>query len=536
MRDFRRCWIALAGIALGAVPIGCLSLDTFPGDLPAGTSGSGGMTDIGGTAGTSGTGGSTESTTTTTPIDPSCIPSMADGNTPVADDCGVFVSSSQGNDTNNGTKNAPFKTIMAALASPKAGPRYLCAESFNESVNIGADAALFGGLDCLDDWKWLGTTTKSTLSPVAGGVPLTLDTQDGSSTVNVMVEDVVFDAKAANISGASAVGIIADKDGALTLTRCDVKAGDATDGADGADILGTATAGGNGKPGGDACSASVVLGGASAYNECGSADPIDESLGGEGGIGSVNGGGDGSNGTPAGNANSGKGQAIDIYVCAAGSSGYDGLSGDPGMGGSGLGTISKEGYTGVAGAHGGKGKPGQGGGGGGGSKGGTGANKCPDASNAGGASGGSGGAGGCGGNGGNGGQAGGSSIGIVSLGATLTFVDVAIATGNGGNGGNGNDGQEGGVGGNGGNGGATPPGASLLKSACAGGTGGTGGKGGGGGGGRGGHSIGLAYIGADPGVSGLIIFSGSPGSGGMGSAGAGGDGANGNIAPIAKFD
>lgn len=538
MRDFRRCSIALAGIALGAVPIGCLSPDTFPGDLPTGTAGSGGMTDIGGTGGDGGTGntgGTTGSTTTPATVDPACVPSMTDENTPVTDDCGVFVSSSQGDDTNPGTKAAPFKTIMAALSSPKAGPRYLCAESFNESVNISADATLFGGLDCLDGWKWLGTTTKSALSPVAGGVPLILDTQSGSAPVNMMVEDVVLDAKAAGIAGSSAIGLIADKDAALNLTRCDVMVGDATNGADGADFQGTATAGGNGNPGEPACSANVVFGGASVYNECGSADPTDESLGGDGGIGSTNSGGSGSHGMPLGAANGGDGQIGDVALCTNADGGDDGKSGYPGMGGTALGSVSMSGYTGAHGAPGGKGQPGQGGGGGGGAKGGTGGNKCPDATSSGGASGGSGGAGGCGGNGGNGGHAGGSSIGIISLDATLIFTDLMITTGKGGNGGNGGDGQSGGLGGNGGNGGASPPGAPLLKPGCAGGTGGKGGKGGTGGGGRGGHSIGIAYLGADPMTGGATITLGTGGMGGIGATGGNGDNGS-SAASILRFD
>src|ERR1700691_1445357 len=55
---------------------------------------------------------------------PSCIPSM--NSTPVADSCGVFVSSVSGQDTPDaGTREAPFKTITAALA--KGSTLYVCA-------------------------------------------------------------------------------------------------------------------------------------------------------------------------------------------------------------------------------------------------------------------------------------------------------------------------------------------------------------------------------------------------------------------------
>jgi hypothetical protein len=71
---------------------------------------------------------------------------------PVRDDCGLFVSSSKGDD-NDGSNDKPYATIAKALASPESGPIYLCAETFAEAVHIKSGRKIYGGLDCAKDWK-----------------------------------------------------------------------------------------------------------------------------------------------------------------------------------------------------------------------------------------------------------------------------------------------------------------------------------------------------------------------------------------------
>jgi hypothetical protein len=70
--------------------------------------------------------------------------------------------------------------------------------------------------------------------------------------------------------------------------------------------------------------------------------------------------------------------------------------------------------------------------------------------------------------------------------------------------------------------------------ACAGGYGGQGGFGGKGGGGRGGHSIGIAYVGAEPLTDGATIEIGAAGPGGTGADGTG-QGADGVRATAQEF-
>jgi hypothetical protein len=451
-----------------------------------------------------------------TPAD--CVPS--ENSKPVEDTCGVFVSSSKGADGAAGTKSAPLKTLAEAITKANGLPVYACAEAFAGSVTLASGSAIFGGLDCTKDWAYVGATTKSTLTGDADKPALVL-----ASTANgAKVEDFTITAANAMTAGGSSIAVVVD--GATAeLSRCDLIAGDAIAGAAGAAYPSAAQAGAMGLPGSDACKANSILGGDSVVSMCGMPD----SISGLGGNGTVNSGGDGSNGSPGAAMNRGIGEVG--AVCTAGTVGDAGPAGMPGAGATGAGTIDKTGYTGAAGMPGTGGGPGQGGGGGGGAKGGTGMNQCM-AGMAGGASGGSGGSGGCGGLGGKSGSAGGSSIGLISLKANVSFTDVKVSTGNGGPGGDGGPGQDGGLGGAPGAGGTAPSG---LKPACNGGNGAMGGKGGKGGGGLGGHAIGIAHTGTAPPMKGVTFDKkGTAGKGGAG-ADAMHDGAAGVQADMQSF-
>ncbi len=446
--------------------------------------------------------------------DPGCVPTILTST--VHKDCGVFVSSSQGDDGNDGdgSQTKPYATIGKALGAAKDRRIYLCAETFTEAVHLNADATIYGGLDCASaEWKWNSATKKTEISPEAGQVPLVLD-----PGVAARVENVALRAKDAVEAGGSSIAIIATPGAELELTRCDVEAGAAKDGAAGENFAMSAAGGTTGDPGAEACTAAIVVPGAGVTNACDEVDLNDNSISGAGGIGQEAIGGDGSKGSPGTTDNRGLGE--DAAACTNGTPGEDGTPGTSGAGAQGTGSITAQGYAGRPGDPGDKGKPGQGGGGGGGAKGGTGVGKCPNMASTGGASGGSGGSGGCAGAGGKGGQAGGASIGIISLDATLIFDEVKISVGNGGNGGDGGTAQLGGIGGSGGLGGSNGS-ASALKDACSGGPGGTGGAGGRGGGGLGGHSIGIANSGEPPSTEGVTITIGTSGQGGAGKGGNG---------------
>ena len=486
--------LSLLGAAAGLG--GCYSLGSdckFNYDCGAGgDGGSGGSTGGGGTGG----------------APPGCIPS--NNSTPVDDSCGVFVSSTRGDDTNAGTKEKPVTTLGMAISMSGGKPIYLCGEALLETVSIDANVVVYGALDCAADWKY-DASKPTELSASGDQVPVSI-----SSGSRLDMYDVHVKADDALSPGSSSIGILAEADATLNLTRCKVSAGKGADGASFDPPADPAQMGADGPEGGNACMASQTITADPPTTSCGDV----QSVGGPGGVGLSNSASPGGPGEPQGAMNGG--QAEGATACTDGGAGDAGMTGAPGDGASSLGSLQAGiGYVPSPGADGKAGSPGQGGGGGGGSKGGTGAGKCQVAATAGGASGGAGGSGGCGGAGGKGGGGGGASIGIATLGAKLTFSDVTIETSAGGNGGNGGVGQTGGIGGKGGIGGSK--GAAVnLKNGCAGGDGGTGGDGGKGGGGRGGHSIGIAHTGAAPDTTGATITVGTAGNGGAGEGATGG--------------
>ena len=467
------------------------------------------------TAGASGTSSTSTSTSGTGGATSGCIPSESQD--PVAESCGVFVSSSLGADDmagDRGTKTKPFKSIGAALNKADATRIYACAESFTEAVTISTGVELYGGLDC-KSWAYVGATNKTALTAAADLVPLTL----GNAADAANVEDFAISAAAAKAPGGSSIAVLAN--GATAkLTRCDLASGDGMAGTDGdpGDPNGMAAAAGTtGNNGADACNGNVVSGnpgGAAVANMCGGADAV--SVGGGGGKGAVT---LGSNGDPGqtgtfGAAGTGEPSA-GAWSCngaepnGTGDGGDDGKAGDVGPGAAGKGSLSATGYAGMNGQPGVPGTPGQGGGGGGGAKGGL---ICP--ANGAGASGGSGGAGGCAGKAGSGGAAGGASLALVSYQATVLLTDCTLTASKGGNGGKGGNLQVGGSGGKAGSGGLK---ASSGKDACDGGKGGAGGDGGPGGGGLGGHSLAIAYTGKAVAKMGKTMLTpGTKGTGGLG--------------------
>lgn len=484
----------------GALSVGCYDAAGDCNLFACGTGGSTTSTTSVGGGGTSGSGGSTGTSGTGGSTPEECVPSEANG--PVADGCGVFVDPA-GADDGLGTKDSPLRTLAAAItaAKDKSSRVYACAVTFTENVAIASNVTVYGGLDCAADWEYAGGSKRTVWTTDPDRVPVQL-----TSGISVSLLDVDVVASDSAAPGGSSIAVIADAGSTLSLTRCSVTAGAGADGMSGGNIPGTGAMGETGPDGLNACTALEVHTPDPPINAC----PDVMSVGGAGGLGGALIGGAGTAGAPgADNKGLGEGAA----VCTDGGPGATGADGAPGLGGGGLGAISASGYLGVNGSDGTTGAPGQGGGGGGGGKGGTGSGKCASAAVAGGASGGAGGSGGCGGQGGIGGQAGGSSIGILSLGASLSFTDVDITSGKGALGGAGGTGQSGGFGGFGGVGGL-PVG--TLHAGCNGGQGGKGGKGGTAGGGLGGHSIGVAYSGAAPDLTGATILPGAAGDGGPG--------------------
>ncbi|WP_437652307.1 hypothetical protein [Sorangium sp. So ce1182] len=450
------------------------------------------------------------------PVEKECVPSKT--TVGLEDSCGVFVAlAPRGKPGAAGTKEAPLASIEEGIGrAQENGKRavYVCAEQFEETIQIDDSVTLFGSLDCEDDWKWGREGKQTVLTTDPGQVPMTTRPANGI----VRIEDVKVLAAESdpNVDGQSSIAMIADG-GRVDLVRCKIEAQNAAKGADGADpaqpMAESAPPGTPGTAGKTACSANVVTTEDPVPNDCGTPEDVsDDSVGGLGGPGVLNQELDGNPGDSGRGFRENPGTHLDDGSCSpaedvAGSDGSPGMSGiSAGDEEGALGTISSTGYTGVSGTHGTKGSTAQGGGGGAGARGST--TECVDSPGTGGASGGNGGSGGCGGQGGKGGHFGGSSIALLSLDATVSFEDVVLKAGNGGKGGDGEPGQLGGAGGPGGNGGQR---VGDLSRGCNGGKGGKGGDGGHGGGGLGGHSLGIAYVGQRPPTAGRTITFGAAG-------------------------
>ncbi len=431
----------------------------------------------------------------------------------VVDDCGIFVSSSLGDDKNPGTRDAPVHTIAHALElAGEAKPRvYACAELFQEAVVMPSGLALFGGFACDKGWAYVGALEQTRIKPLESAIALTfLSGKHGLS----LVTDVRAEGPTASVPGASSIAALARVGSEVELRRCTLVANHGAAGRPGepADEHNMpADAGTPGKMGADACTADMVSGGAQVKTSCGGIT----SIGAQGGIGGPNSGTAGADGQPSpapnpqGHGVGGTGDGAGL-MCTVGEAGADGVNGKDALGAHGPGHISENGYTADAAADGEDGLPGQGGGGGGGRSGG--ALFC-GVGPKGGAAGGSGGSGGCGGKGGRGGGAGGSSIALVSLTPHMTLLHCRLMAADAGDGGNGGVNQIGGAPGIAGEGGMGKNGAPF---GCAGGQGGKGGNGGNGGGGLGGSSIAFAFTGELPELKLLELVAGKQGKGGYG--------------------
>lgn len=480
------------------------------------TTGAGGSGGTGGSTATTGGGGTGGNPPVVCEGDPTMDPTLVDPS------CGVFVRADAAVD-GNGDPETPVKTLQAAIDKATATGKWVfacTAGEFKESVVIAKGVEVYGGFDCANakQWAWK-KDTKAKLTGAPNAITLTVT----AAAKKVILDDLAITAapSALAMKGGSSIAVVLDSVTA-NLNRCDITAGDATAGVDGADADSVAppkpvTTGDNdGKAACMVAGGGQATGGAEAVNDCGDGTSSIGGLGGSSTQVSGKAGETGASVPPTSNMGGLGGQGD--FLCNGGGSGFPGAEGDPGMAGkagTGIGTLdSMLGWAGPVGKAGDSGTPGQGGGGGGGKKGG--AAICSGAAGFG-ATGGSGGAGGCGGKAGGGGRSGGSSIALVSINsnnAVVTLNSCKLQTAKGGDGGSGGDAQLGGDGGDAGKGGAgLPP---NLPAGCDGGKGGRGGNGGPGGGGAGGHSLAIAYNGLKPASTKSTLKPGIPGAPGIG--------------------
>ncbi len=378
----------------------------------------------------------------TTPTDPVKNPEKC-----LVDSFGVFVSPT-GDDTKDGSKANPFKTIGKALGTSRSRI-VVCEGEYAGSLDVGRAVEIYGGVAC--DFAKAGAKAKIVASKPAYGIKIS------KVTGAVILADLDIVGMNAAAPSESSVGVFASESADVKVLRSRVEAGDGADAPakkDGAFAMAAQA-----PKGGDAV---ANTGGASASS--GVCPGAGTSVGGKGGdIGFQ--GDDGAPRPPGGAKGDG------INDCGAGATGKNGTLGTPGMDRAGAAaqvSLSPTGLTGLTGQDGASGSIGGGGGGGYGTMG----------------AGGAGGAGGCGGQGGFGGAAGGSSVALLVFASEVSLEGTELVAKNakpGGSGGSGQAGQTGGARGTGSN------------MACNGGNGAAGGSGGNAGGGAGGIAAGIVW-------------------------------------------
>lgn len=418
----------------------------------------------------------------------------------------VFVSTNDGNDSNDGSFSNPVKSIKKGIeiAVIENKDVYVAFGSYylNETLAPASGISIYGQFSGLPDWQ-----RSNDYETVIYGTTTAIIFQDISEATNLEGFSIYSDD--ATAQGESSVGIkVVDCSGNVIIKNNIIFSGAGMVGANGENGT-NGTPGGPGTPGtsGTCDGLPNGTGGTGGNSACGN-------YGGSGGHGGIEGPHDGNNGNiGVGNTPGGAGGSYGDPG-EAGQSGQNGAHGVNGTNGapvisqiniSSIGQIiPSNGNNGTNGAN------GNGGGGGGGG----GAQECSFCGTGSGNGGSGGGGGGCGGNAGIAGTGGGSSIGLVVVNSHITIEQNSILTSNGGNGGNGGNAGEGGNGGNG----------ATTTNICtdeigAGGNGGNGGDGGNGGaasGAQGGHSIGIfistnsiaqisdnIFTIADPGIGGL---------------------------------
>jgi hypothetical protein len=402
------------------------------------------------------------------PVPPGCDAAADPKDAPkcVVSEFGVFADATAGADTNPGTKDAPVKTLAAALSKLAGKARvYVCEGTYPEHLALSTPVSLYAGFACA---SWSYTGAKAKVAPADAGYALEVKGASGP----VILADLDVTAKDADAPGESSVAAFVLNSTNVTLRRVTLTAGNGMDGTDGttaADFAPTNAPDGTAGAAGGAATPNP-----SCLSSIGGAGGKDGTTNGAAGVVAVN------PVYPTGNNGAGGTAGPTCGIPAA--DGSYGLAGAAGAGAATPGTLDANGWKGTDGTPGGAGGNGQGGGGG--------------AQRVAGGVGGSGGPGGCGGAGGARGTAAGSSVALLVFQSPLALENTALRANDAGRGGNAANGQKAQLGN------LTNASPSSVATACAGGAGGVGGSGGGGGGGAGGLSAGILYKGTAPTVDG----------------------------------
>ncbi|WP_394847162.1 hypothetical protein LZC95_06795 [Pendulispora brunnea] len=435
----------------------------------------------------------------------------------ISDKCGLFVSSSKGTATGDGSSVFPFASLQKAIDAAKVNGKrvYACAQSYREQITLAEDVEIYGYFDCsAPTWK-TGPAKAVIDGPSSPAVKAT-------GIHNARVDGFEIRSPDATTPSGSSIAVVAISSPGVKIYNSKIRAGAGAKGADGVEGLQLVPdAGLNGSPPlfevsckEGACSANRIgpLGGHMGFCSGRSEYPIQP--GGWGGIGGIytadSAGRWVENAPPEPGAPQGPVAQYDVALGAgvngspppaiarSGATGVDGRSGD------GIGGFSEIGeYVPSNGLKGTDGRPGQGGGGGGAHAPFRQAREENEQLVT--STGGGGGAGGCPGVAGTPGGGGGASVALVAVQSPIQIFASTIETVGGGGGGKGTNGSA-----------PTPGGeAGGLPNypSLSGAHGGAGGRAGVSGSGGGGPSIGIAF---KAGAPILTTTDARPGPGGAG--------------------
>jgi hypothetical protein len=438
----------------------------------------------------------------------------------------IFVSATTGNNANPGTKALPMLTINAGISAAVSSGKtqvYISSGNYNERVNLTNGISLYGGYSATSNWARSASNIVNITGTLVSGTVIGIQGSSitASTTVNMITVNTINNVSA----GGSNYAIHCVSCTGLSITNCNLTAGNGAAGTTGAN--GNAgSAGNNGNAGsGGHCSndGPGAAGGTAGTSSCSTSGGSGGIGGGTSGFGSLNGAaGLSGSGGAAGGAGGINGDPGGPGL--NGSNGIAGSSGSNGTGGSG-GTIVSNLWSSSIGISGNNGTNGNGGGGGGGGGSQTGTFVNDGFGNGGGGGGG----GGCLGTSGTGGTGGGGSFGVFVINSNGMLVsNCNITSKNGGNGGSGGTGGNGGTGGTGGIGGLVCT--TEVGKGGNGGNGGAGGNGGHGGGGAGGPSYSIYRINSTSVATATnSLITGFGGNGGTSSGAPGSNGASGSM-------
>jgi hypothetical protein len=439
-------------------------------------------------------------------------PNPVGGDGGVSGDNAIYVSSSKGSATGDGTKAHPFASLDAGIAAAKGRPVYACAETYVEPVHFLNGVSVSGDYDC--NAAWTKTTAHARVAPPAS--PAVFASNITSPT---RVEFVDIFASDFTDQSQSSIALLASGSPGLTIANAIIHAGAGGKGADGTNATAPVDSG-SAKTGGDAQSAHLCVGtlcpanpgAAGGTNACTGAQLL-PAPGGAGGSGgefqrssdnlqwgpvsgepttagnpttvttlSAGGGGIGIGGSNGANGINGKDGATHAFAFGANgfsaSDGATGTDGEPGQSGGGAGGVYITSVSGLGNPTGNQFAWSEGGAGGG--------------------------AGGCGGIAAQPGKGGGASVAIVTINSGFVLDHVTIETSTAGDGGAAGRPSDPTFGGSGGAAGQ------ATKVA---GYGGMGGRAGASANGGGGPSIGIAYQGTKPQLLASPITVGTAGHG-----------------------